>query len=41
MENSLMFVIGILIFIGYLSGYLLMVHKQNDIQKKNGEDLNK
>ncbi len=32
MDNTLMFVIGSLIFVAYISGYLMMVHRQNQLQ---------
>jgi len=32
MDNTLMFVIGSVIFVAYLSGYLMMVHRQNLLQ---------
>jgi hypothetical protein len=32
MDNTLMFVIGSVIFVAYISGYLMMVHRQNQLQ---------
>lgn len=32
MDNTLMFVIGSVIFVAYMGGYLMMVHRQNQLQ---------
>lgn len=32
MDNTLMFVIGSIIFVAYMGGYLMMVHRQNQLQ---------
>jgi len=37
MENSVMFFVGVVIFVLYLSGYMMMVKRQNEIQKKQSE----
>lgn len=37
MENIGMFIIGSVIFILYMSGYLIMVNKQHQIQKEESE----
>jgi len=34
MENTVMFVIGVIIFTLYIVGYLFMVKRQNELQQK-------
>lgn len=42
MDNTLMFVIGSIIFVAYISGYLMMVHRQNQLQieEEKNQSLN-
>jgi len=37
MENGIMFTVGFIIFSLYMSGYIMMVSKQNQIQKMESE----
>lgn len=39
MENTIMFVIGSIIFTAYISGYLMMVRRQNQLQKEEEKNL--
>lgn len=37
MENGVMFIVGVVIFSLYMFGYIMMVSKQNQIQKMESE----